>query len=176
MKIKAIMLYWSQNVQQHPPRVLIWVCRGVWKQKPPEGGGRMLSTCTELCSRSLNWSWSAPSCAWPFFLTPWENQAPKGQMQQGFHGWWKLWLPSSPLHLNPLTWLNPGCGGVSALCNNKPVTGQVLQGQWDMIQGVMLGKCVVSISAEIWTLCRAPITEMIMMDICNCLVDEWQHN
>lgn len=121
-------------------------------------------------------SWSAPSCAWPFFLTPWENQAPKGQMQQGFHGWWKLWLPSSPLHLNPLTRLNPGCGGVSALCNNKPVTGQVLQGQWDMIQGVMLGKCVVSISAEIWTLCRAPITEMIMMDICNCLVDEWQHN
>lgn len=30
--------------------------------------------------------WSAPSCAWPFFLTPWENQAPKGHCSRAFTG------------------------------------------------------------------------------------------
>lgn len=49
------MLCQSWNVPQHPSRVLNCMLREVWKQKPSESGGRILSIFTELCSRPLNW-------------------------------------------------------------------------------------------------------------------------
>lgn len=170
------MFFWSHNMQQHPPRVLIWVWREIFKQKPAEDGGRMLSSCTELCSRSLNWALICSQLCLAFLphtLGKLDTQRSNAEgLSQVVRAVITL-KASSPESSDT----DPGCVVVSAhtaltaLCNNKPVPGQVLQGQW-----VMLGKCVVSISAEIWTLCRAPITEMIKMDYCNCLLDEWQHN
>lgn len=132
MKIKAVMLCWSHNVQQHPPGVLIWVCRGIWKQKPPEGDGRMLNTCTELCSRSLSWVLICSQLCLAFLPhtlgkldTQRSNAAGLSQVVRA-----AITLKPCPLESSDTigSWL--------WWCfNNKPVTGQVLQGHWVMIQG-----------------------------------------
>lgn len=135
MKIKAIMLCWSHNVQQHPPRALIWVCRGEWKQKPPEGGGRMLSLCTELCSRSLNWVLLCSQLCLAFLPHTLGKPGTQRSNAAGLSREVRTVIPLKPSPLESSDTVRSGCGGVPALCNDKPVTGQVLQGQWALIQG-----------------------------------------